>query len=112
MKTEREYSAPFKSFILALQRWIDLDFPKTGPFVTHHSLCLQVRPYAGVGSEFASIRDSLWVALFDTTESTCLPFNSDWPDYESERADYYKNPARLAWVKMMADTFKAEEETK
>ena len=111
MKTEREYGAPFKSFILALQRWVELDFPKTGPFVTDRSLCLQVRDYAGVGSEYDAIRHSLWLALFDTTENISIPFNKDWNDYEAERNKglHYKNPARLAWVKMMADKFKEEQ---
>lgn len=110
MKTEREYSAPFKSFILALQRWVELDFPKTGPFTTDRSLCLQVRPYTGVGKDcdYRLVKDDLWYALFHTTGTSCFPFNENGDEFEAEK-ERYKNPARLAWIKMMTDKFKEEQ---
>lgn len=117
MKNKKNYSKEFKDFILALQAWIEEGCPQAKPFYREDSVCFQISHLDIGDKSFVLLEDELEEALEITVGDTDLPFNNSTTQaYTKEMTEcflgHYGNPLRLAWIKMMADTFKAEEETK
>lgn len=119
MEHKKNYSKEFKDFILALQDWIDNGCVRKSdsepPFRKKDSVCFQVHHYAySQGISDSPIRKDLREALNSLTGGVGnTPFNDNESygiEMEDDEHGHYQNPQRLAWTKMMADTFKAEEE--
>lgn len=117
MKNKKNYSKEFKDFILALQAWIEEGCPPPTPgrhvalgFRKYDSICFQPVRWTQDDSVVMLIEADLSHAFRASGLDHHLPFNDVRQyDLEMDTGAHYDNPERLAWIKMMADNFKAEE---
>lgn len=85
-----------KQFYREIQAWIDAGCPEHDVFYKDDGICIQLELWPSYHEDLSSkMKQSFRMSGLDEV----YPFNEGSPEDYLAEEDYYKNPARLAWIK-------------